>query len=240
MQESQSSFSINSNLKEDRDVNHAEKYHDLDGVFSVNDLSTISASPLAENCCQRRIPFVATITAKDSPILSDIGDYEKLSISQRRNRPALKYPKINRKRDPSTLAEEAKESLIVAGIAEGLEHVLLEDSALQSHVAATSVVEESVARLQQQYLDGVFSEENAETLQHIALKIAVLFKTIKNYSKADCVFSTSDSDSASVSVRDVKRCIQKMGIVDGFSLTTTDVSIIFTQLKVKRLSIFGA
>ena len=98
----------------------------------------------------------------------------------------------------------------------------------------TSPTRRSLADLDAQYKEVLAAEKSAK-MQEIGANIAMLFRRLKENTTNH---SGGKNDSV-LSLRLMKSCIKKIGLIDSEKFTPNDVDIVLSQLGVKQLTLFG-
>lgn len=153
---------------------------------------------------------------------------------------AVKYPPIKARPSStsSDVASSAKKSLCVAGVLEALQQAFfaMADAGSGAFIDPSA---EGGGEGGDVNLSEIFNPENSEHLDLFADRLCLLFKSLKENEKDYVSTSSNAADEASISMRSMKRCIQRLNLIDGFIVRQADVEIVLKHLQVVRLSHYG-
>jgi hypothetical protein len=126
-------------------------------------------------------------------------------------------------------AKSSKLDAVTSGISEAFTQIILSEDRRDTHGSSSSFKRELTISL-----DTVLSSLKSESVQLFAIKLITLFRKLKEQRE-----NMSHRSDGVVSMKLMKHCVKRLGLVDGRYLQLLDVDMTLSLLGVKQLSLYG-
>ena len=126
-------------------------------------------------------------------------------------------------------AKSSKLDAVTSGISEAFTQIILSEDRRDTHGSSSSFKRELTISL-----DTVLSSLKSDSVQLFAIKLITLFRKLKEQRE-----NMSHRSDGVVSMKLMKHCVKRLGLVDGRYLQLLDVDMTLSLLGVKQLSLYG-